>query len=442
MEATGEGDTIVVRPAVAESIADRLMHTLDRIPRPGVCAMFVAAVLFSANTALAKLLGTQRSFSSFQILFFRGLITTIGSSLVLFYNKKLPIPHLSNRVDLTMWALGRGVLGAFAIGSLYFAVATLPLTESVVLYSLNPVWAAIFSRIFLKEAVTLFRLLAIPLFLAGVVVSVNPSQYVTGGGGSPSGNDVWVSRIVVVFGSVCSGVSIVFARKLNAVGSVHWCAQAWWQGTVAALLAPIASGVVAYTVFASVSDVMLMLGMGLCAMSGQLLVGIAIQREHAAVIGILWNFDTVFSVFWQATLFHKSIQWYDLVGIAFVFLASVVCVLEKFVMEWWHQRMTGGGEGEQEREPFQDGEELIIDSDTVTVTLHLPSRQLTPHDATHQEDLSLSQQQVDAAQGPVPQQCSLDGMVAVLSVDSTEAGNCLPGVVGSHEQSALCTFGG
>ena len=294
------------------------------LPRPGVLAALLATLLFSANTALAKLLSQSGSHSPFQVLYFRGIITVLGCSIVLYRDTSLPLPHQRRR-DIFGWALLRGLLGTLAIGSLYYALSVLPLTEGVVLYSLNPVFAAGLSRALLNEPVTPFRIAGSTLLIGGVIMSVAPAQSAA----VSSSGYAWGARGVAVFGAVCVGTSVVCARRMSVEKS-HWTSQAWWQGAVAALVAPIASGATPFSPFAPGADAALMVGMGLCALFGQLLIGIAVQLEDAAVIGVLWNFDICFSFFWQALLFSAPIMWYQGVSIAIVVIASTVTVAEKF----------------------------------------------------------------------------------------------------------------
>ncbi len=309
-----------------ESLCSAAVALAGRIPRPGVVAALLATLLFSANSALAKLLSQSGSHSPFQVLYFRGVTTLIGCSLLLAKDVSLPLPH-QRRLDICGWAVLRGLLGTLAIGSLYFALAQLPLTEAVVLYSLNPVFAAIFSRLLLCEPVTVFRVVGSVLLLGGVIMSVAPARSVSL---STSDSTGWVARAVAVFGALCAGTSVVCARKMSVEKS-HWTSQAWWQGAVAACIAPLTSGFIAFSPFQSGSaNPALMLGMGLCALFGQLAIGVAIQLEDAAVIGVLWNFDICFSFFWQSVLFKSPVTWYQGVSIAMVVIASVITVSEKF----------------------------------------------------------------------------------------------------------------
>jgi drug/metabolite transporter (DMT)-like permease len=304
------------------------------IPRPGIVAMVVAALFFSLNTALAKVLSSNRKYSSFQVLYFRGIVTTIGCTIPLMLARRLPMAQVAGRVDHTLWALARGVIGSISIGALYFGVSELPLTETVVLFGLNPVFAMMSSKLLLDEPLSWLKLLAVPVFLAGVVISANPASYSAESMGTMS----WIRRAIVVFGAACSGSAIVFARRMNMAEKLHWAAQGWWQGVVAALLAPAMASLFDFQTVANSEDLGLLIAMGLCALFAQLCVGFAVPHEHAAVIGVLWNFDMVFSLLWQAVMFSNNPKWTDAAGVACVFVASAICVLERPIMEWWEGR--------------------------------------------------------------------------------------------------------
>lgn len=363
--------------------------------RPGIIAMIGAALFFSANTALARLItkvGTNHClvdqpmhnnsfppipsnftsaplasctsssapYSSFQVLYVRALVVTIGCSAILFRSKSLPFlqrgprrPHPVVEVEVNYaslvqsnvsWAFIRGLFGAIAMACSYYAVSTLPsLSEAVVLYGFNPVFSTVAARIILREKFSRFRIVGVSLFVAGVIVSVNPAK-TFGNLSSGSTAEEWVARGVAFVGSFFNGVAIVAAKRMQpAVDqtaapdttaraySLHWVSQAWWQGSISLGLAPLASLVFKFSTVQPGRglDVLVLLAQGICALLGQCCVGFAVQRENAAIVGVLWNFDVVFAVMWQATLLGSQVTWYDGLGVVFIFLGSLVCVLEK-----------------------------------------------------------------------------------------------------------------
>lgn len=304
---------------------------LDSIPRPGVVALCLAAVCFSANATLAKLLTSTSHYTSFQVLYVRGLITLVGTSGVLMKNLKPPLPAESATSLVPVgWAVGRGIAGSIAIGSLYYGIALLPLTEGSVLYSLNPLFVALFSRLILREAVSLLRWVAVGFFLAGAFVSIGPEGNVSMVSGEGE-SKVWIGRGVMVLGAIAAATSVMCARSLSKFEKTHWAAQAWWQAICATSLAPLASFTSTFQVLQLGTDAPLFLAMGLCAFLGQLLIGYALQVEEAAVVGVLMNMDILFTIPWQIAVFGRIPKWYEGVGVALVFVAALVMVLDGLV---------------------------------------------------------------------------------------------------------------
>ena len=114
------------------------------LPRPGIWATIASALGYSLCSVCAKKISEE--YSPFQALYVRGLITTILAIGILMHDTSLPIPHKAVRV-FAGWAFGRGVLGAIVLGTYYYALTILPLSEAAVLLSLGPITSTVASRI-------------------------------------------------------------------------------------------------------------------------------------------------------------------------------------------------------------------------------------------------------------------------------------------------------
>ena len=210
---------------------------------------------------------------------------------------------------------------SITIGSLYYGIALLPLTEGSVLYSLNPLFVAIFSRLILKEAVSALRWLAVAFFLAGAFVSIGPAGNVSmvSGEGEMS---VWIGRGVMVLGAIAAATSVMCARSLSKFEKTHWAAQAWWQAVCATSLAPLASFTTTFQVLQLGTDAPLFVGC-LC-LFGQLCWLCPRSRKRCGRGAPAW---TSYTIPWQIAVFIAS-QRGTRLGVALVFVAALVCVLD------------------------------------------------------------------------------------------------------------------
>ena len=120
------------------------------------------------------------------------------------------------RKNLSVWGsnkallITRGVVGAFALICVYYAVITLPLAEATLIQYLYPTFTAVIALIFLKEKVHLSTILCIVLSIIGLSVLVLPDLIQSKQTELPS-----FSVIVAVLGALGTAVAYVLVRKLS-----------------------------------------------------------------------------------------------------------------------------------------------------------------------------------------------------------------------------------
>lgn len=140
------------------------MHLL----RPGVRAMALSALAFSAMTALVKLVGTR--LPSQEIVLARALVALALSWALL---RRAGVPPLGTRRGLLLL---RGVLGFAGLSCVFYAVTRLPLAEATVIQYLHPVFTALLAAVFLRERVGAGLAVAVATSLAGVVLVARPAS--------------------------------------------------------------------------------------------------------------------------------------------------------------------------------------------------------------------------------------------------------------------------
>ena len=106
--------------------------------------------------------------------------------------------------------LWRGLMGTSAMGFGFAGLAFLPLPEVTAIGYAAPLLTVIFAAMFLGEEVRAFRIGAVGLGLAGVLIVASPRLTVTSGAGSTEA----LGAMLVLFGAVCAALAQVFVRKL------------------------------------------------------------------------------------------------------------------------------------------------------------------------------------------------------------------------------------
>jgi len=120
------------------------------------------------------------------------------------------------RKKISVWGhnkpllIARGMVGAFALMFVYFAVTTLPLAEATVLQYLHPVFTAVLALFFLKEVIQRSTIACIAISLLGLFVIIQPNLQLGSGVQYP-----WVSIGAGVLGAFGSAIAYIIIKKLT-----------------------------------------------------------------------------------------------------------------------------------------------------------------------------------------------------------------------------------
>lgn len=120
------------------------------------------------------------------------------------------------RKKLSLWGnnkpllIARGVVGAFTLMFVYYAVTTLPLAEATVLQYLHPVFTAVLAFFILKEVIQRSTLTCIILSLLGLFIIIQPNLQAEGSIEYP-----WLSIASGVLGAFGSAVAYILVKKLT-----------------------------------------------------------------------------------------------------------------------------------------------------------------------------------------------------------------------------------
>ncbi|MFM7673485.1 MAG: DMT family transporter [Candidatus Fonsibacter sp.] len=139
----------------------------------GIWYMLLCMFFFSLNDVIIKYILKFYSDIDFlgQVIFLRGVISTLIIGLYLYLKKQLSSEILfSKKLHL------RGSLESLAAIFFFFALVFLPLGELYSLLNLAPVLITASGALFLREKVGLFRWFAVFLGFLGVLIVVNPQD--------------------------------------------------------------------------------------------------------------------------------------------------------------------------------------------------------------------------------------------------------------------------
>ena len=134
----------------------------------GIIFMILSVISFSVMDIVVKLMSPHYPIG--QLIFFRGFFGLIP---ILFIIPKERFGNLLKTEKIKLH-LVRAFGGAFAMTFLYLGLKFLPIADAITISFAAPIFATIFSIIFLNEKVRLIRWLAIFFGLTGVIIVLKP----------------------------------------------------------------------------------------------------------------------------------------------------------------------------------------------------------------------------------------------------------------------------
>ncbi|KGB83664.1 MAG: EamA/RhaT family transporter [Confluentimicrobium sp.] len=126
----------------------------------------------------------------------------------------------------------RGLVGTCAMGMMFAGLGLLPLPEVTAIGYAAPLLVVIFAAMFLGEEVRLFRLAAVGVGLAGVLIVLSPR--LTAFTNHEMDAREALGAMVVLGGAVCAALAQVFVRKL--VRTERTATIVFWFSVTATLL--------------------------------------------------------------------------------------------------------------------------------------------------------------------------------------------------------------
>lgn len=194
-------------------------------PLRGIALKILSMMFFIVMTALIK--AVSDAVPPGQAVFFRSFFALPVILVWLTWRRELPG---GLRTVNPMGHLWRGLIGTAGMGLGFAGLAFLPLPEVTAIGFAAPILTVIFAAMFLGEQVRAFRLSAVALGMAGVLIVVWPRLSV----GADYGSGQALGAILVLKGAVFVALAQVFLRKL--VNTETTPAIVFWFSVTASVL--------------------------------------------------------------------------------------------------------------------------------------------------------------------------------------------------------------
>jgi drug/metabolite transporter (DMT)-like permease len=280
----------------------------------GMAAGVGAHFMFSIMVMLAKLLSENHSV--IEIAFYRNLIGSLPFLFIVYAMDRRDILKLNTKPLLVGL---RAVLGTVSLTITFLAYSLMPLADTTALLFTSSLFIPVLAVIVLKEHVGPYRWFAVLVGFAGVIVMTRPT------------GDVYVLGIsVALTAAFLHAVLQIILRYLGRYESPE--TVSFYFFIIGAVVTGAAMPFVAHT--PSVSEIPLLLGVGLSGAAAQWMLSTAYRNAPAAVVTV-FNYT---SIVW-ATLFGWMIwnEW----PVTAVITGAVIVIASNMLIIWRESRQRG-----------------------------------------------------------------------------------------------------
>jgi len=267
----------------------------------GIGFKVVAVIVFLAMAALLK---AAQGVPTGELVFFRSFFGLVPVVVWLVYSgqfrKGIRTSHLRGH-------LARGSVGTVSMGIGFFALTQLPLPESTTLNYAMPLLIVVFSAIFLKEVVRVYRWSAVIVGMIGVLIIAWPSLTLFSSGvSSQAAIGVAAALTAASMGAVAQ---LLVRRLVNTERSGTIVFYFLASSSVLALIT-IPFGWVIPTPL----QALYLIGAGICGGTAQILVTESYRHADMSVVAPFEYTSLVFSIVIGFLAFGDVPTWQMLVG--------------------------------------------------------------------------------------------------------------------------------
>jgi len=280
---------------------------VERPARSGAVDMVLAAFCFSVMSLLVKEVGAR--VPSQEVVFVRAAVSLAVAWVLV---RRARPGNWGHRKGLLVV---RGLMGFAALSCFFYALVHLPLADATVIQYTNPVWTAWLGWWLLDESLSGGEAALSAAGLLGVVLIARPTVLF---GGVARLDPLAVA--VGVTGALFSAAAYVSVRRLGRTEHPVIIVFYFTLITVPASL----PGLLVHAVVPTATEWVLLAGVGVAAVLGQLCLTRGLQREPAGRATAISYVQVVFAATWGVLFFREYPDALSLAGAALVLLSTVV----------------------------------------------------------------------------------------------------------------------
>ncbi len=287
-------------------------------PLKGIALKLCAVMLFIVMSALIK--AASETVPPGEAVFFRSFFAIPVIFAWLAFRGEV---RTGLKVTSRMGHFWRGVVGTTAMGLMFAGLGLLPLPEVTALGYAAPLLVVIFAAMFLDEKVGVFRLAAVALGLAGVLIVLSPRLTTLSGPQVETAQAV--GAVLVLLGAVCAALAQIYIRKL--VQTEQTSAIVFYfsltSTTLSLLTLPFG------WVIPGVLETVFLILAGLIGGVAQIFLTSAYRYADASVIAPFDYASMLFAIVIGYVFFQEVPTQQMLLGAALVILAGIIIILRE-----------------------------------------------------------------------------------------------------------------
>lgn len=264
-----------------------------------------------AFCAMASLIKFASSVSSVKIVLFRFIIGMALLGLVALFGKIKLQFHRSPLLFL------RGILGGGAVFIFYLSIHKIGVGKGTIFTYTYPIFASMFSALFLKEKISIIKWLFIIMAFGGIYILA------TGGAnGQVVLLSIGIFEILAILGAILAGLSVVIIKQLHESEDTYaiffsQCLFGFWLFVIPANMISSTGGY---------SEGALLLSIGLVATIGQLLMTEGYRYVKVTTGSLLNMMVPVLNFFVALVIFNEALTIKEIVGSATIILSCTLVI--------------------------------------------------------------------------------------------------------------------
>ncbi|XP_076821525.1 solute carrier family 35 member G1-like [Clavelina lepadiformis] len=315
-------------------------HCLTKM-RGYICA-FSSCVFFATGSMFVKL--SAGSLTSVQVVMIRCFVQ-LAVCLVVITQKRLELWKFANTTRALL--VVRGTCGGVALVFYFYAFQNMPLGNASAIIFSSPIYTIILARIFLKEKIGALEFIVLICGLIGVVLIARPSfifpNETIATNNSHHRNlttisvtqpvdkykDVLLGRLSALLGALTASVSFIALRTLP---KVHFVIPIFYFSVIGVTATSVISiSTQSFPLQLNALPWMYAFFVGVCGISGQILMTVAFQTENAGPVSIIRQLDLVFAYLLQTVIFHDFLNYLSVLGALLIMSGSLAVAVKKWL---------------------------------------------------------------------------------------------------------------